>query len=187
MATSVDPLFISLDLKKSCAQCTSMYNCSEIQRYQNIINQGGHPMGPVRLRHIYIYSSHDFGWQSSHSVHLTGWQAKMAAIEIWIPWRNAHKPHCTGFHSHHVMGKESVAGRGRMVIVADYEHFESLAWPGEVASLTSQTLTCAIFSLSAWPSSRTIFDLGPSPFGSTEEISLRSELMILECSFPLTY
>ena len=38
-------------------------------------------MGPVRIRH----SSHDFGWQSSHSVDLAGWQAKMASIEIWIP------------------------------------------------------------------------------------------------------
>ena len=46
-------------------------------------------MGPVRIRH----SSHDFGWQSSHSGDLAGWQAKMASIEIWIPWRNAHKPH----------------------------------------------------------------------------------------------
>ena len=46
-------------------------------------------MGPVRIRH----SSHDFGWQSSHSVDLAGWQAKMASIEIWIPWRNVHKPH----------------------------------------------------------------------------------------------
>ena len=47
-------------------------------------------MGPVRVRH----SSHDFGWQASHSVDLAGWQAKMASIEIWIPWCNAHKPHC---------------------------------------------------------------------------------------------
>ena len=46
--------------------------------------------GPVRIRH----SSHDFGWQSSHSVDLAGWQAKMASIEIWIQWCNAHKPHC---------------------------------------------------------------------------------------------
>ena len=50
-------------------------------------------MGPVRIRH----SSHDFGWQSSHSVDLAGWQAKMASIEIWIPWRNAHKPHLADF------------------------------------------------------------------------------------------
>ena len=49
-------------------------------------------MGPVRMRH----RSHDFGWQSSHSVDLAGWQAKMASIEIWIPWRNAHKPHQGG-------------------------------------------------------------------------------------------
>ena len=46
-------------------------------------------MGPVRIPH----SSHDFGWQSSHSVDLAGWQGKMTSIEIWIPWRNAHKPH----------------------------------------------------------------------------------------------
>ena len=38
-------------------------------------------MGPVRIRH----SSHGFGWQSSHSVDLAGWQAKMASIEIGIP------------------------------------------------------------------------------------------------------
>ena len=44
-------------------------------------------MGPVRIRH----SSHHFGWQSSHSVDRAGWQAKMASIEFWIPWRNAHK------------------------------------------------------------------------------------------------
>ena len=39
------------------------------------------PMGPVRIRH----SSRDFGWQSSHSADLAGWQAKMASIEIWTP------------------------------------------------------------------------------------------------------
>ena len=49
-------------------------------------------LGPVRTHH----SSHDFGWQSSHSVDLAGWQAKMhmASIDIWIAWRYAHKPHC---------------------------------------------------------------------------------------------
>ena len=30
-------------------------------------------------------SSHDFGWQSSQSVDLAGWQTKMASIEIWVP------------------------------------------------------------------------------------------------------
>ena len=43
---------------------------------------------PVRIRH----SSHGVGWQSSHSVDLAGWQAKMASIEIRIQWRYAHKP-----------------------------------------------------------------------------------------------
>ena len=37
-------------------------------------------MGPVRIRH----SSDGLGWQSSHSVDLAGWQAKMASIEISI-------------------------------------------------------------------------------------------------------
>ena len=38
---------------------------------------------------------------------------------------------------------------------------------------------------SVWPSSRSNFDLGPSPSDSTEKNSIISELMILECSFPL--
>ena len=48
-------------------------------------------MGPVRVRH----SSHHFATQPSHSVDLAGWQAKMASIEIWIPWcnTNVHRPH----------------------------------------------------------------------------------------------
>ena len=49
------------------------------------------PMGPVRIRH----HSHHFATQPSHSVILNrvGWQAKMASIEFWIPWRNVHDPH----------------------------------------------------------------------------------------------
>ena len=43
----------------------------------------------VRMRH----SSHDFATNSCHSVDLAGWQAKIASIEFWIPWRNAHKPY----------------------------------------------------------------------------------------------
>ena len=44
----------------------------------------------VRIHH----SSHEIANQSSRPVHRTGWQAKMASIEFWIPWRNAHGPHC---------------------------------------------------------------------------------------------
>ena len=29
---------------------------------------------------------------ASHSVDRAGWQAKMASIELWIQWRNAHGP-----------------------------------------------------------------------------------------------
>ena len=45
-------------------------------------------MGPVQIHH----NSHHFAIQFSHSVDLARWQAKMASIEIWIPWRDAHKP-----------------------------------------------------------------------------------------------
>ena len=31
--------------------------------------------------------------QPSHSVDRAGWLAKMASIEVWIPWRNSHGPH----------------------------------------------------------------------------------------------
>ena len=56
-------------------------------------------MGPVRIRH----RSYHFATQSSHSVDPAGWQAKMASIEIWIPWRNVHKPHSQIFG--HNLGK----------------------------------------------------------------------------------
>ena len=46
-------------------------------------------IGPVCIRHSY----HHFATQSSHLVDRAGWQAKMASIEFWIPWRNAHGPH----------------------------------------------------------------------------------------------
>ena len=49
-------------------------------------------MGPVQI----CSSSQDFamtGLQSSHSVHKAWWQAKMASIEIWIPWHTVHRPH----------------------------------------------------------------------------------------------
>ena len=45
-------------------------------------------MGPVRTRH----GSHQIATQSSHFVDRAGRQAKMTSIDIWIPWRNAHKP-----------------------------------------------------------------------------------------------
>ena len=49
-------------------------------------------IGPVCVRH----RAHLFAIQSSHSMDLAGWQAKMASIGVCIPWRNAHKPHsCT--------------------------------------------------------------------------------------------
>ena len=57
---------------------TRARNSEKEERKREIILK---EMGPVRIRP----SSHDFGWQSSHSADLAGWQAKMASIEIWIP------------------------------------------------------------------------------------------------------
>ena len=45
--------------------------------------------GAVRVRH----SMWEFATQASHSVDTAGWQAKMASIELWIQWCNAHRPH----------------------------------------------------------------------------------------------
>ena len=35
---------------------------------------------------------------ASHSSDTAGWQAKMASIELWIQWCNAHGPHCENEH-----------------------------------------------------------------------------------------
>ena len=47
-------------------------------------------VGPACVHH----NTHEIAAQPSHSVDRTGREAKMASIEFWIPWRNAHKPHC---------------------------------------------------------------------------------------------
>ena len=55
----------------------------------------------------------------------------------------------------------------------------------KMAPLTSQKLARAIFfSASVWPSSSSNFDIGPLPSDSMKKKSIRSELMILEWSFP---
>ena len=56
----------------------------------------------------------------------------------------------------------------------------------KVALLTSQTLTCHFFS-SVWPSSCLYFDLWPLPSNSAGEKPIRSELMVLKCSFLLRF
>ena len=55
----------------------------------------------------------------------------------------------------------------------------------QCGTMTSQILARASFPPSVWPSSRSNFDLGPSPSGFYGKNSIISELMILECSFPL--
>ena len=39
----------------------------------------------------YIIVHSKIATQSSHSVDRAGWQSKMASIEFWIPWRDAHR------------------------------------------------------------------------------------------------
>ena len=70
-----------LALTFSIATRIALIETSELNRLLVHGAEGEIRMGPVRIRH----SSHNFGWQSSHSVDLAGWQAKMASIEIWIP------------------------------------------------------------------------------------------------------
>ena len=108
-------------------------------------------MGPVRIRH----SSHNFGWQPSHSVDLAGWQAKMASIEIWIPWRNAHKPH---------------SGWSRILV--SWFSRVTLPWlrgGTSVAPWRHKSSHVPVFRRLFDPSSRSNFDLGPSPSDSTEK------------------
>ena len=75
------------------------------------------------------------------------------------------------------------------LILADQEHFESLAWLAWLRGGTTDVTnarTCHFFSLSVWSSSR---------WNSTSDLqhqilrkkSIRSELMTLECSFPLNF
>ena len=71
------------------------------------------PMGPARICH----SSHDFGWQSSHSVDLAGWQAKMASIEIWILWRS------NGPRSVRIRPLRWVLGQGSLLPLSQGEAF----------------------------------------------------------------
>ena len=56
----------------------------------------------------------------------------------------------------------------------------------QCGTMTSQMPHVPVFPPSVWPSSRSNFDLGPSPSDSTEKTLSLSELMILECSFPLS-
>ena len=48
--------------------------------------------GPVWICH----KSREFATQRSHSVDWAGWQApaKIYSIELWMPWRNVHRPSC---------------------------------------------------------------------------------------------
>ena len=54
-------------------------------------------------------SSGKIATQSSHSVDRAGWQAKMASIEFWIPWRDAHKHHWASLRNALMWSKLSMA------------------------------------------------------------------------------
>ena len=92
----------SLDLTLAVTQCSyrilrRVSNCMKkwfTTIFDFIVNVSSCPIwleliGPVQICH----RSHEFAIQPSHSVDRAEWQAKMASFEIWIPWRNAHKPH----------------------------------------------------------------------------------------------
>ena len=81
------PPLLSCRLQKVCPLVS--FNLCVLSRIMDLVIL----MGPAWIRHC----SHNFGWQSSHSVDLAGWHAKMASIEIWIPWRNVRKPHSLNF------------------------------------------------------------------------------------------
>ena len=93
-------------------------------------------MGPVRIRH----SSHDFGWQSSYSVDLAGWQAKMASIEIWIPWRNAHKP--IGQHRHRNVIGIKRSGSGKVWTISAKVASLICCWKGRQEQLVNSLPFC---------------------------------------------
>ena len=73
-------LLLHFNLVNRCAVCAADWLVKASACFSN---------GPVRIRH----SWHESATQSSHSVDQAGWQAKMASIEVQIPWGNEHKPH----------------------------------------------------------------------------------------------
>ena len=70
-----------LEMGKGGTMCPSP-GWNRVKGFKHASSSGFHSqMWPVRIRH----SSHDFAPQSSHSVDLARWQAKMVSIEIWLP------------------------------------------------------------------------------------------------------
>ena len=67
---------------------------NHIMKWDSKVAQVSQLLVPVHIRH----HSHHFTTQSSNFVNTlrAGWQAKMASIEFWIPWHNAHGHHLLG-------------------------------------------------------------------------------------------
>ena len=103
------------------------------------------------------------------------------ASRWWARWRSQSSS-C----QHHVI---TWRGWFRLItnILIQSRDLAMIARWHQCGTMTSQILARASFPPSVWPSSRSNFDLGPSPSDSTEKNSIISELMILECSFPLTF
>ena len=113
-------------------------------------------MGPVRIRH----HSHDFGWQSSHSVDLAGWQAKMASIEIWIPWHNAHKPHNSIAH-----GRDVALMHDMMICYRTHVQVKVCMWSGGASKRFEPWKSCVCVKrvvLPCWWTSPFLFSLSGS-------------------------
>ena len=81
--------------KHAAAQSVFSYGHLRINWPQNVVLSLTLRMGS---RHSFsVYSESCFvrnlpSAEPPYSVDRAGWQTKMASIECWIPWRNAHRP-----------------------------------------------------------------------------------------------
>ena len=89
-------VFITVEPTKQWGLCVSRHGIQmsmdefRILWLPGLSDHDVHIIGPVRIRHT--HSSHDFGWQFSHSVDISMhmWQANMASMGefrmLLLPW-----------------------------------------------------------------------------------------------------
>ena len=113
------------------------------------------PTSTRKLRKFPVTSGQGSNFKSKHR----DWTAS----RWWARWRSQSSS-C----QHHVITWHEL-------ILADHEYLDSVAWPCMIArwhqcgTMMSQMLARASLSAVVWPSSRSNFDLGPSPSDSTEK------------------
>ena len=115
---------------------------------------------------------------------------------LWLPWATHRKV----WHKMAVLGCHPACLFDQAFTTAGHLQTDS-GWTFRIACVTWSCMIARwhhwrhkrshkpCFPLSVWPSSRSNFNLGPSTsaLDSTGKKSIRSELMVLECSFPLCY